>query len=173
MSHSDRSERRKRWGSRVPSCVVFIGLPASGKSTFFRARFVDTHIRVNGDMLRTASRERLLIEACLEGGISFVVDKTNVSRAERAKYIEAALEAGFFVLGYFFESKGEACLQRNAQRGPGERVPDAAVRGMRSRLELPSLEEGFDELFFVKISDGDWLIEEYRDETAKQAREEE
>lgn len=163
MNDTDRAERRKRWGDRVPSCIVFIGLPASGKSTFFKARFVDTHIRINGDMLRTAARERLLVQACLEGGTSFVIDKTNVSRAERATYIQAALEAGFVVHGYFFESRKDACLERNAKRAAHERVPDAAVLGMRSRLELPTRAEGFDELFFVKLSEGKCLVEVYRE----------
>ncbi|MDC0744628.1 ATP-binding protein [Polyangium mundeleinium] len=161
-NEAERTERRKRWGDRVPVCVVFIGLPAAGKSTYFRARFVDTHIRINGDMLRTAARERLLVEACLQGGTSFVVDKTNVSRAERARYIDAAHEAGFLVHGYFFESRKDLCLDRNAKRPPHERVPDAAVLGMRSRMELPSREEGFDELSFVRGVEGTWIVEAYR-----------
>lgn len=163
MNDAERAERRKKWGDRVPSCLVFIGLPAAGKSTFFKQRFVDSHIRINRDMLRTAPRERLLINACLEGGTNFVVDKTNMSRAERATYVQLALEAGFTVSAYFFESRKDACLARNAQRAPHERVPDAAILGMRSKLELPSRKEGFDELFFVKIVDGQTIVEEYRE----------
>jgi len=163
MDDTERAERRKKWGDRVPVCVVFIGLPASGKSTFFKSRFVDTHIRINRDMLRTAARERLLVQACLEGGTSFVLDKTNVTRTERAAHIEAALQAGFLVRGYFFESRKDACIERNAQRADHERVPDVAILGMRSKLELPSRAEGFDELFFVRISEGQWLVEEYRE----------
>lgn len=163
MNELERAERRKRWGDRVPSCIVLIGLPASGKSTFFKTQFVDTHIRINGDMLRTVPRERLLVQACLEGGTSFVIDKTNVSRAERAVYVGAALEAGFIVRGYFFESRKDLCLERNAKRAEHERVPDAAVLGMRSRLELPSRAEGFDELFFVKLSEGQCWVEGYQE----------
>jgi predicted kinase len=163
MNEAERAVRRKKWGDRIPSCIVFIGLPASGKSTFFKTHFVDSHVRINGDMLRTAARERLLVQACLEGGTSFVVDKTNVSRAERSAYIHAALEAGFIVHGYFFESRKDACLDRNAKRPVHERVPDAAILGMRSRLELPSRVEGFDALYFVKIVDGQSLVEAYQE----------
>lgn len=163
MNETERAERRKKWGDRIPSCVLFMGLPASGKSTFFKTQFVDSHIRINGDMLRTAARERLLVQACLEGGTHFVIDKTNVSRAERSVYIHAALEAGFMVHGYFFESRKNACLARNANRPLPERVPDAAILGMRSRLELPSRVEGFDALFFVKIVDGKSLVEAYQE----------
>jgi predicted kinase len=163
MDQNERLERRKRWGDRVPSCVVFIGLPASGKSTFFKTRFVDSHVRINRDMVRTAAREGLLVDACLEGGTNFVLDKTNVLRSERRVIIESALEAGFLVHGYFFESRKDACLERNAQRADHERVPDAAILGMRSKLELPSRAEGFDELYFVKIVEGQTVVEEYRE----------
>jgi len=33
--------------------VIFVGLQAAGKSTFYRERFFDTHVRINLDMLRT------------------------------------------------------------------------------------------------------------------------
>lgn len=163
MDDRDRAQRRKQWGERVPECVLLIGLPASGKSTFFRTRLVDTHVRVNGDMLRTAARERLLVAACLEGGISFAVDRTNVSRAERARIIAAALAAGFLVHGYFFESRKDLCLERNARRAPHERVPDAAVLGLRARLELPARGEGFDALFFVRLAASECLVEPYHE----------
>ena len=78
----------------MPTCVLLIGIPASGKSSFFRERFVDTHVRVNRDMLGTAHRERVLVAACLAGGIDFVIDKTNVLRAERARHIARAKDAG-------------------------------------------------------------------------------
>lgn len=46
--------------------VILIGVQGAGKSTFFKQRFVDTHIRINGDMLKTKYREKLLVEACLK-----------------------------------------------------------------------------------------------------------
>src|SRR6476660_6211221 len=41
--------------------VLFIGIPATGKSSFYRERFFRSHVRVNLDMLRTRHREQLLI----------------------------------------------------------------------------------------------------------------
>ena len=46
--------------------ILFIGIQASGKSTFFAERFFKTHVRINLDMLRTRHREELLVKACLE-----------------------------------------------------------------------------------------------------------
>ncbi len=61
--------------------VVFTGIQAAGKSTFFKAHFVDTHIRINLDMLRTRHREKLLIAACLQAKQRFVVENTNLVRS--------------------------------------------------------------------------------------------
>ena len=84
--------------------VVFIGIQGAGKSTFYKRRFVDTHIRINLDMLKTRHREELLVKACLEAKQPFVVDKTNASIEERARYIQAAKASYFRLVGYYFRS---------------------------------------------------------------------
>lgn len=148
----------------VPTCVVLIGIPATGKSTFFRERFGDTHVRVNRDMLGTAHREKLLLDACFAGGIDFVSDKTNVLRAERVKLIDRAKSAGFRVDGYFLQSRKAECMERNGLRTGKARVPDAAIGGMSGRLELPSWGEGYDALSFVRIEDSVFVVEDWQDE---------
>ena len=145
--------------------ILFIGIQATGKSSFYRERFFRTHVRINGDMLKTRHREELLMRACLEGKIPFVVDKMNLTRAERAGYIGPAKKAGFKIVGYFFQSQLAAALQRNARRDPAERIPDAGLGGASAALELPSRGEGFDQLFFVRM-DGQngFVVEEWNDE---------
>jgi len=145
--------------------VIFIGLQASGKSTFYVRRFFRTHVRINRDMLKTEHRERLLLNACLAGKQPFVIDKVNAAAADRATYIQAAKAAGFHVVGYYFQSKLDDCLARNAARPESERVPDMAIMGTYKRLQLPSLDEGFDRLYYVRTTgDGDFVVEEWRDE---------
>lgn len=46
--------------------VLFIGVQASGKSTFYRERFFSSHVRINLDMLKTRHREKRLLEVCLD-----------------------------------------------------------------------------------------------------------
>ena len=82
--------------------VIFIGIPGSGKSTFFYQRFFETHIHINLDNLKTRHREMILIEDCITKKHSFVVDNTNITTAERFRYIPLAREAGFRVVGYVF-----------------------------------------------------------------------
>ncbi len=144
--------------------VIFIGIQASGKSTFYRQRFADTHIRLNLDMLRTRHREETLLKACIEAKQSFVVDNTNVTVADRARYITLAKPAGFTIVGYYFQSKLYDALERNRRRELPKPIPDRAVGGTYGRLQLPSREEGFDALYYVTLgTSGDFLVQEWTD----------
>jgi len=144
--------------------ILFIGIQATGKSSFYRARFFDTHLRVNLDMLKTRHRESLLVAACLESKTPFVVDNTNLTRADRARYIAPAKHARFTIHGYFFESKIADALARNAARTGNARVPDVAIRAACKKLELPSFSEGFDTLHFVRINNNQFIVEEWKNE---------
>lgn len=147
--------------------VILTGIQACGKSTFYRERLSDTHVRINLDMLRTRHRERRFLATCLETSQSFVVDNTNLTKVDRARYIEPSKRAGFEVVGYYFQSKIGDALKRNGKRAGRARVPDAAIRSAHARLELPSPAEGFDLLFYVALIDGDFLIESWSHETER------
>jgi len=138
--------------------VIFMGIQGSGKSTFFKERFVDTHIRINLDMLRTRRREQRLVEACLGAGQSFVVDNTNPTPFDRSRYIGPAKAAGFQVVGYYFDSDFESCLKRNENRSADQVVPIVAVHATHGRLQSPSRDEGFDKLFRVRVGAKDGFI---------------
>ena len=141
--------------------VILIGIQGSGKSTFCRERLFHTHVRINLDMLQSRYRETVLLTACLNAKQSFVVDNTNPTREERARYIAAARSAGFKVTGYFFESDVTGALLRNELRGSGHRVPERGVRGTLKRLQPPSPDEGFNALHHVRLgaSVGEFVVE--------------
>lgn len=134
-----------------PEAIIFIGLQGAGKSTFYRERFFATHLRISLDMLRTRRRETLLLDACLAGAISFVVDNTNPSREERARYIVPARQAGFRIIGYHFDLPIALCLSRNTARPAAERIPPRGIYGTRKRLQPPAYDEGFDVLYRVSL----------------------
>jgi predicted kinase len=129
--------------------IIFTGVQGAGKSTFYRERFFDTHLRISLDLLKTRHRERLFIDACLASGQRFVIDNTNVRAAERAVYIEAVRRTTFRVIGYFFDAPMRDALRRNGQRAGAAKIPVAGVIGTFKRLERPTLGEGFDELYMV------------------------
>lgn len=133
--------------------VLLIGIQGAGKSTFYARHFFHTHVRLSLDMLKTRHRERVLLEACLGAGQPLVVDNTNVTAAERARYVLPARAAGFRVKGYFFEPDPQGSLRRNNLREGKRRVPPAGLFGTLKRLERPRIEEGFDELYRVVVDD--------------------
>jgi predicted kinase len=144
--------------------IIFIGLQASGKSSFFLEHFYKTHLRINMDMLKTRNREKILFKACLEAKQPVVIDNTNPTKVERKIYIEEFIANRFNVTGYYFSSSIEQCLTRNVMREGKEKVPDVAIKGTYNKLELPDYSEGFNELFYVTINNGSFIIEDWKHE---------
>ena len=132
--------------------VIFVGIQGSGKSSFYRQQFFDTHVRISLDVLRTRHREQLLFAACLAAKQPFVVDNTNPLLRDRARYIEAARKAGFRVVAYFFESSLADAIRRNNQRGGKQKIPVPAIAGTLRKLQVPTLEEGYNEIHKVTLS---------------------
>jgi len=116
-------------------------------------------------MLRTRHREKLLLQACLQMKQPFVVDNTNPELLDRQRYIPAACEAGFRIVGYYFQSRLDDLLKRNELRPEERQVPELAIRGAYGRLILPSVDEGFDDLYYVSLqTPAGFAVEEWKDE---------
>ena len=131
--------------------IVLCGVQGSGKTTLYRDRFATTHEHVSLDVLGSRAREAALVAQCLEEGRPFVVDNTNPTVADRARYLAKARAAGFECHSYLFEAPYEDLIARNAGRQGASRVPDAAIRATLHRLEPPTHAEGFDRLFKVIV----------------------
>jgi len=145
--------------------IIFIGIQATGKSTFFKERFFDSFIRINLDLLKTRHREKLLLNVCIESTQKFVVDNTNTTIKDRVGYIEVAKSAGFEVIGYYFESKIKDALERNQLRSEERRIPERGILGTYNKLQLPSYSEGFNKLYYVRIGKEDeFIVEAWSDE---------
>jgi predicted kinase len=136
-----------------------MGVQGSGKTTFYRDRFFDTHVRINLDMLKTRHREQLLLAACLAAKQPFVVDNTNPLPTDRARYIGVAREAGFRVVAYFFDTPLRDAIQRNNQRTGKQKIPVPAIAGAFRKLQVPTRQEGFDDVYSVTIGpDGGFVV---------------
>ena len=145
--------------------LIFIGLQASGKSSFYRQKFVDSHIRLNMDMLKTRHREKLLFDACLMAKQPVAIDNTNPTKADRQKYILPAIKHQFKVSGYYFQSNVEECIRRNNLRQGKSKIPVVGILATAKKIELPSYEEGFNRLFYVKVTkSGLFVVEKWQDE---------
>lgn len=142
--------------------ALMIGIPATGKSSFASMRFKD-RVYINRDSQRSHS-EMNRFRSALAQHLPVVVDNTNVTRAERERFVAPAREAGYEIEGYFFRSLIREARARNATRD--NPVPDVAIYARSRLLELPSLEEGFDSLWFVEITDDGFKVDPWEEPDA-------
>ena len=133
--------------------IVFVGLPGSGKTTYYRAHFAATHAHVSKDVWPNAARrdERQAreIDTALGGGQSVVVDNTNPSRDVRAPLVALGRRHGARIVAVYFETDVRTAIMRNRQREGRERVPNVAIFTTKKKLVPPALDEGFDEVRVV------------------------
>jgi predicted kinase len=152
---------------RAPRGVVVltIGLPGSGKSTWYKRRGITP---LSSDLLRTIlfdniteqryqhlvfSTLRSLLRARLIAKMPWnYVDATNLSPHERKQWIKMAKGFGYEVQAVFFDVPLEVCLERNRRR---ERVvPDDIMQRMASKLKPPTFAEGFSKIVVVRVKAG-------------------
>jgi predicted kinase len=142
--------------------VLTIGLPGSGKTTWFKRRAVTP---LSSDLLRTIlfdditeqryqglvfSTLRSLLRARLIAKMPWnYVDATNLSPHERRQWIKMAKSFGYEVQAVFFDVPFEVCMERNQRR---ERtVSDETMHKMAERLRPPSFKEGFSKITVVRV----------------------
>ncbi|MFC4424853.1 AAA family ATPase [Deinococcus navajonensis] len=135
---------------------MFVGLPGSGKTTFYRARFAETHAHISKDLFpnnrNKARRQQQLLQDALQAGRNVVLDNTNPTAGDRAGAIALAQAFGALVTAYVFARDVPASIERNAGREGKARVPDVAIYAIANRWQPPTLEEGFDRLFTVHLT---------------------
>jgi predicted kinase len=149
--------------------VILIGLQASGKSTFFRTCLAATYEYISKDQMRNnkhpGRRQAQLIEEALQKGHSVVIDNTNPTVEVREPLIGLGRMYGAEITGYYFKSQVRQCLERNRLREGMARVPDVAIYTTAKKLVPPSYKEGFDKLFYVRITgDTTFEIQEWKED---------
>jgi predicted kinase len=144
--------------------IIYIGIQATGKSTFYNERFFNSHLRISIDLLNTRNKEQKFLDTCFSIQQPFVIDNTNPTKLEREKYIKQARENKYKVIGYYFQSKIEDSILRNNERTGKAKIPEIGIKGTFNKLELPSKSEGFDELYYVQIKDNKFVVTDWNNE---------
>ncbi|WP_254082810.1 AAA family ATPase [Dawidia cretensis] len=143
---------------------MFVGIPASGKSTFYKERFFHSHMRVSLDLFNTRNKENKFLKLAFLLHQRVVIDNTNVAKVDRAPYIGQARANRYTVIGYYFESNLADCLERNERRSRNEKINRVGVIAKLKNLEPPKLQEGFDELYAVQLGGSEFIIKPYDNE---------
>jgi len=142
--------------------VLAIGLPGSGKTTWYKRRGVTP---LSSDLLRTIlfddiseqryqglvfSTLRSLLRARLIAKMPWnYVDATNLSPHERRQWIKMAKSFGYEVHAVFFDVPLAVCLERNSKRD--RQVSDEVMHKMAERLKPPTFKEGFQKITVVRV----------------------
>jgi len=144
--------------------IIFIGIQATGKSSFYNERFQNSHVRISMDLLNTRNKESKFLSLCFNTHSAFVVDNTNSSASNREKYIALAKENKYDIVGYYFKSEIKKAIARNALRTGKNKIPEIGIRSCFSNLEIPKYAEGFDKLFFVELTENGFQVSDWNDE---------
>ena len=149
---------------RTPKGVVVlaIGLPGSGKSSWFKRHHISP---LSSDLLRSLlfddpaeqrfqdlvfSNLRSMLKARLIARRPLnYVDATNLTSHDRRGWIKLAKDYGYEVQGVFFDVPLQVCLERNRRR---ERtVSEDVMRRMAAKQKPPTFEEGFSKITVVRV----------------------
>lgn len=150
--------------------LIFTGLQAAGKSTYYQEHFALTHLLISKDLMHNIKqkerRQRELLHLALQAGHSVVIDNTNPTSTERVPLIEIAHEYGAMVSGYYFATTTQQALMRNQQREGAARIPPVAMYSTAARMVPPTYAEGFDKIYYVQIAEHStltkpiWIVKE-------------
>lgn len=160
----------------MPSLVLLVGLPGSGKSTY-RSKIVD---KLNNPVI--ASSDDIIDDLCEKAGITYsegfhqfiktankifrndvedaikngndlIIDRTNMTEKSRKPFIEMAQKSGYNeIIAYVFVVPDSELRRRLNSRAEeiGKNIPNDVLKRMTNSYTAPSKQEGFTKIYFIR-----------------------
>ncbi|CAO3667039.1 unnamed protein product [Umbelopsis ramanniana] len=133
--------------------ILFVGYPASGKSTFAHKHLVPKgYVYINQDTLKTRDKCVAACRAALEEGKSAVIDNTNAEKFTREYYIKAAKASNAKIRCFWFTASRELAEHNNSYRaynageGGRELLSRMVFQMFSSKFQEPTASEGYEEI---------------------------
>lgn len=133
--------------------IISIGLPGSGKSTYYRKYLAGSHTQISKDLMSGSKKEQIqreMIIRALTEGKNVVIDNTSVTAEIRKPLIDLGHQYGANVIAYYFATTIKECIARNAQRDGRARVPNIAIYTMAKKFQEPTIAEGFNDILIIE-----------------------
>ena len=144
--------------SLQPEMVIFVGFPASGKSTFYETEMKPKgYCHVSRDKLGSWQKCVAKCNQMLQSGKSVVIDNTNPDIESRSRYINCAKKHSIRVRCFLFTTSLQQAKHNNKFRdltsndSTSAKVTDIAFNVYKSKFVKPTLKEGFDEIISITI----------------------
>jgi len=153
----------------MPKCYQLVGVPGSGKSTWVKNQdwtsdcvvvstdeFVEayaievgsTYSEVFEDYMQIAVKLMADKVVCArEAGKDIIWDQTSTSVKARARKFNMLPD--YEHIAVVFKTPAQDELARRLASRPGKNIPDHVMRSMIDHFEMPSLEEGFTQVWFA------------------------
>ncbi len=157
----------------MPKCIMLVGVPASGKSTWHRNKYgeyppvvastdnIIQEIASSYGMTYDEGFKGLIqfaeiimwrqITSCLMGGRNFIIDRTNLTVKSRAKFIQKLKLHNYEIEAVVFPEVGSEALskeewKRRLDSRPGKTIPQEVLDQMVDSYEIPLMSEGFSKI---------------------------
>jgi predicted kinase len=150
--------------ARAPKGIVVlaIGLPGSGKSSWFKRHnvtplssdmvrallFDDVREQRYQDLVFSNLRSMLKARLIAKRPMNYV-DATNLTPQERQHWIKLAKDYNYEVHAVFFDVPLDVCIERHNRRD--RVVPEDIMRRMAAKLKPPAFDEGFAKITVVRV----------------------
>lgn len=153
----------------MPVAYILVGIPASGKSTWAETqrnlvdcdyissdKFIEKHAAANGITYSEAFGEAIKssisdmldeLDVSVNASRDIIWDQTSTTVVSRIKKLR--LLPGYQKIAVVFKTPDEEELQRRLDSRKGKSIPENVIKDMIANFEMPTKDEGFDEIIVV------------------------